>query len=143
MSRGAERFWRELCTDRGLACLLPQSVSCAFSLPSLLGMWYSNTQLTHCLVSIPFYSCINLLLLLLEMFSPNSSCLPAVFSSLLRSNRGGKQLPLLLVLQGERKGKGGKGRDEAWGETWRRVMNSCCHTAYSSCPFGNSRKPHV
>lgn len=39
------------------------SPSCAFSFPSLLGMWYSHTQLTHCLVSIPFYSCINLLLL--------------------------------------------------------------------------------
>lgn len=39
------------------------SPSRAFSFPSLLGMWYSHTQLTHCLVSIPFYSCINLLLL--------------------------------------------------------------------------------
>lgn len=39
------------------------SPSCSFSFPSLLGMWYSHTQLTHCLVSIPFYSCINLLLL--------------------------------------------------------------------------------
>lgn len=39
------------------------SPSCAFSFPSLLGMWYSHTELTRCLVSIPFYSCINLLLL--------------------------------------------------------------------------------
>lgn len=34
LSRGAERFWRELRTDRGLPCLLPQSVSllCLFSI---------------------------------------------------------------------------------------------------------------
>lgn len=35
LSRGAERFWRELCTDRGLPCLLPQSVSLLFLLFSL------------------------------------------------------------------------------------------------------------
>lgn len=63
------------------------SPSCAFSFPSLLGMWYSHTQLTHCLVSIPFYSCINLLLLPARNVS---SCLPAVLPSLLRSNRWGK-----------------------------------------------------
>lgn len=122
------------------------SPSCASSFPSPLGIWYSH-HAAHPLSSInPF------LQLHKSTPTPCQKCslltAPAYlqcFLSLLRSNRGGKKLPLQLLLQGERKDKLGKGRDErdeAWRETWRRATNSCCCPTYSSCPFGNSRKLH-
>lgn len=53
LSRGAERFWRELCTDRGLPCLLPQSLSLLCLLFSLSAGDVLQSHTAHPL------SCIN------------------------------------------------------------------------------------
>lgn len=126
-------------------CLLPQPVSLLCLLFSLSAgdVVQSPTQLTHYLVSMPFYSCINLLLLPARSVLSEQLLLTCSASQPPEKQWRGEKLPLQRLLQGEGKGKVGTRRDEAWRETWRRVTTSCCCPTYSSCPFGNSRKLHV